>query len=196
MRRLLLAMLLASGCIHGSPRRDDRPLRLIAQPERWAQDAIAARPDPSQLEAIRSGDFNAVGRARTELKRLLQAIDRGTWIRNAAGEMMAEDSAPQLVAAFDRAGRLRSEAVQAADELASALAEAKGGLTIGDLRPGFEAIRKAQASEDRIARLSLRAGGQRLLPAPLPVPRPFLAPAARLVAAHPEVGRGPGRPSR
>jgi hypothetical protein len=182
-------MLLASGCIHGSPRRDDRPLRVLAQQERWAQDAIAARPNRSQLEAIRSGDFNAVGRARTELKRLLQAIDRGTWIRNAAVDMMADDSDPQLVAAFDRAGRLRSEAVQAADELASALAEAKGGLTIGDLRPGFEAIRKAQASEDRIARLPPRAGGQRLLPAPLPVPRPFIASAARLVASNPELAR-------
>jgi hypothetical protein len=103
--------------------------------------------------------------------------------------MMADDSDPQLVAAFDRAGRLRSEAVQAADELASALAEAKGGLTIGDLRPGFEAIRKAQASEDRIARLPPRAGGQRLLPAPLPVPRPFIASAARLVASNPELAR-------
>jgi hypothetical protein len=190
MRPLLLTVLLAAGCIHGQPRRDDRPIRAtIAQQERWAQDAVSGRPSASQLDAIRSGDFNAVGRARAALKRLLQAIDRGTWIRNTAGELMGGDADPQLAATFDRAGRLRSEAIQAADELASALAEAKGGLTIGDLRPGFEAVRKAQASEDRLARLTMRPGGQRLAPAPLPVPRPFLASAARLVAANPELAR-------
>jgi hypothetical protein len=57
------------------------------------------------------------------------------------------------------------------------------------LRPAFEAIRKAQASEDRIARLPPRSGGLRLASSPLPVPRPFIAPAARLVAANPELSR-------
>jgi len=189
MHRLSLVLLLASGCIHGAPRHDDRIVRTVSQQERWAEDAVAARPGRSQLDAIRSGDYQAVGRGRTELKRLLQAIDRGTWIRNTTAELMADDADPRLPAAFDRAGRLRSDAVQAADELASALAEAKGGLTIADLRPGFEAFRKAQASEDRIARLAPRAGGLRLLAAPLPVPRPFIAPAARLVSANPELTR-------
>src|SRR5262249_24765548 len=86
-------------------------------------------------------------------------------------------------------GRLRTEAIHGADELASALGEARGGLSIGDLRPGFEALRKAQASEDRLARLPPRAGGLRLMPAPLPVPRAFIVPAARLVAANPELTR-------
>jgi len=192
MRRIFFAFFLAAaGCIHGSPtvQRDDRPLRAIAQQERWAQQALAARPTRTELDAIRSSDFTAVGRARGNLKRLLQAIDRGTWIRNTAAELMTDDSDPELAAAFDRAGRMRAEAVQAADELASALEEAKGGLTIGDLRPGFEAVRKAQASEDRIARLPPRATGRRVLPAPLPVPRPFVATAAQLVAKNPELAR-------
>jgi len=62
-------------------------------------------------------------------------------------------------------------------------------LTIGDLRPGFDAVHKAQASEDRLVRLPPRAGGQRLVPAPLPLPRPFLRSAARLVSANPELSR-------
>ncbi len=191
MRRILFALLLAAGCIHGSSavQRDSGAVRAIAQQERWAQQALASRPTRSQLDAIRSSDYAAVGRARGDLKRLLQAIDRGTWIRNTSAELMADDTDPELARAFDRAGRIRTEAVQAADELASALAEAKGGLTIGDLRPGFDAVRKAQASEDRIARLPLRAGGVRLVPAPLPVPRPFVAGAARLVSANPELAR-------
>jgi hypothetical protein len=191
MRRLFFAVLLAAGCIHGSPapQRDPGMTRAIAQQERWAQDALARRPTGSELQAIRSSDYAAVGRGRAELKRLLQAIDRGTWIRNTAADLMAEDADPQLAASFDRAARLRADAIQGADELASALAEAKGGLTVGDLRPGFESIRKAHSSEDRIARLPPRANGVRLSPAALPLPRPFIAPAARLVAANPELTR-------
>lgn len=191
MRRIFFALFLAAGCIHGSPavQRDDRVLRSIAQQERWAQQAISARATRAQLDSIRSSDYTAVGRARGDLKRLVQAIDRGTWIRNTSADLMAEDPDPELGRAFDRAGRMRSEAVQAADELATALAEAKGGLTIADLRPGFEAVRKARASEDRIARLPLRSGGAKLSPSPVPLPRPFIAGAARLVAANPELAR-------
>ena len=191
MRRLFLAILLAAGCIHGSPasQRDSGAMRAIVQQERWAQDALARRPNRGDLQAIRSSDYAAVGRGRGELKRLLQAIDRGTWIRNTAAELMADDADPQLAASFDRAGRLRADAIQASDELASALAETKGGLTIGDLRPGLDAVRKAQASEDRLVRLPPRAGGVRLAPAPLPLPKPFLGSAARLVSANPELAR-------
>ncbi len=189
MRRLGLVVFLAAGCIHGAPRQDDRAIRAVGQQESWAQQAISTRPSRAELDAVRSGDFNAVGRARTAFRRLLQAIDRGTWIRNTASQLMVDDPDPRLAASFDRAGRLRFEAIQAADELSSALAEAKGGLSIGDLQPGFEAIRKAQASEDRIVRLPPRPGGLRLAPAPLPVPRPFIASAARLVSANPELTR-------
>src|SRR2546430_2319666 len=124
MRRLFLAILLAAGCIHGSPasQRDSGAMRAIVQQERWAQDALARRPNRADLQAIRSSDYAAVGRGRGELKRLLQAIDRGTWIRNTAAELMADDADPQLAASFDRAGRLRADAIQASDELASALA--------------------------------------------------------------------------
>src|SRR5437762_2588434 len=107
MRRLFLAILLAAGCIHGSPasQRDSGAMRAIVQQERWAQDAPARRPNRA------------------------------------------------------------------------------------DLRPGLEAVRKAQASEDRLVRLPPRAGGVRLAPAPLPLPRPFLGSAARLVSANPELAR-------
>jgi len=189
MRRLGLMVLLAAGCIHGAPRQDDRAIRAIGQQESWAQQAISTRPSRAELDAVRSGDFNAVGRARTGFRRLIQAIDRGTWIRNTAPQLMVDDPDPLLATSFDRAGRLRFEAIQAADELSSALAEAKGGLSIGDLQPGFEAIRKAQASEDRIARLPPRPGALRLAPAPLPVPRAFIASAARIVSRNPELTR-------
>src|SRR5207248_11574920 len=100
-------------------------MRAIAHQERCAQDARSRRPGRADLQAIRSSDYAAVGRGRGELKRLLQAIDRDTWIRNAASELMADDPDPQLAASFDRAGRLRADAIQASDELASALAAAK-----------------------------------------------------------------------
>src|SRR5882762_2925165 len=189
MRRLGLVVWLAAGCIHGAPRQDDRAIRAIGQQESWAQQAISTRPGRAELDAVRSGDFNAVGRARTAFRRLIQAIDRGTWIRNTASQLMVDDPDLRLASSFDRAGRLRFEAIQAADELSSALAEAKGGLSIGDLQPGFEAIRKAQASEDRIVRVPPRPGGLSLAPAPLPVPRPFIASAARLVSTNPELTR-------
>jgi hypothetical protein len=191
MRLVLFAILIAAGCIHDSPapQRDESALRLVYQQDRWANQALAARSTPAQLEAIRSSDYNAVGRGRGDLKRLIQAIDRGTWIRNTTAELMAQDQDPELAKIFDRAGRTRAGAVQAADEVAAALAEAKGGLTIGDLQPGFDAMRKARASEDRLVRLPPRSNGIRLVPAPLPLPRPFVAPAARLVAANPELTR-------
>jgi hypothetical protein len=191
MRRTLLALLLSAGCIAGSPavQRDDRVFRALAQQERWTQDALAQRPTGEQLDAIRNSDYAAVGRGRAELKRLLQAADRGTWIRETTAEMMRDDSDPRLLQQFERGGRLRADALGAADELAGALAEAKGGLTISDLRPGFEALRKAQASEDRLARMPAQRGGLRLPAAPLPIPRPLIAPAARVVSRNPELTR-------
>src|SRR5204863_2395408 len=53
MRLPIAALLLVAGCIHGSPRPDDRMARTVAQQERWAQEAIAARPNRAQLDAIR-----------------------------------------------------------------------------------------------------------------------------------------------
>ncbi len=191
MRRTLFALLFSAGCIAGSPavQRDDRLYRALAQQERWTQDALAQRPTAEQLDAIRNSDYAAVGRGRAELKRLLQAADRGTWIRDTTAELMRDDNDPRLVQQFERGGRLRADALGAADELAGALAEAKGGLTLGDLRPGFEALRKAQASEDRLSRMPVPKGAPRPQPAPLPIPRPFITPAARVVSHNPELTR-------
>src|SRR3954468_12730771 len=191
MRRTLTAMLLCAGCITGtaSAPRDDRVLRALSRQERWSQDAVAQRPTAEQLDAIRASDYAAVGRGRAELKRLLQAVDRGTWIRDTTVELMRDDNDPRLLQQFDRAGRIRTDALQGADEVAGALADSKGGLTLADLRPGFEALHKAQASEERIARTPPRQGMPRLAPAPVPIPRPLIVPAARLLSPSPELTR-------
>jgi len=186
MRRTLFALaLFGSGCIAGSAavQRDDRVLRELTRQERWAQQAIDARPTRDQLDSIRGSDYGSVGAARKEFQKLITAVDRGTWIRETAAEMLREDHDPQLAQEFDRGGRLRIEAVQAADELADALADARGGLTVADLKPAFEALRKAQASEDRLAK---QAGPLKLAPSPVPVPRPFVEAAAKLVDTNPE----------
>ncbi len=181
MRRILFTLLLCSGCLAGSGalQRDDRILREMTRQERWAKEALDARPAKDQLESIRSSDFGSVGAARKELQRLIQACDRATWIRDTTLELLRDDNDPQLAQGFDRAGRLRGEALQAADELASALAEAKGGLTQADLKPAFEVLRKAQASEERLAKRPATAL-LKLAPAPLPVPPPFHDAAARV----------------
>lgn len=192
MRRTLFALLLlGAGCITGSAavQRDDRILRELTRQERWARQAIDARPAPDQLESIRGSDYGSVGAARKELRKLIQAVDRGTWIRDTTAELMRDDRDPQLALQFVRAGALRNDALRAADELAGALAEAQGGLTIADLRPGFEALHKAQASEDRLAKLPPLPSGAKLGPAALPAPRPFLDAAARLVSEKPELAK-------
>jgi len=191
MRRIILVLLLAAGCITASSavQHDDRMYRALSQQERWSQDALNQRLSPPQLDDIRNSDYAAVGRGRAELKRLLQAVDRGTWIRDTTAELMREDDDPRLVQQFDRGGRMRAEALGAADELAGALADAKGGLTVGDLKPGFDAMRKAQISEDRLARAHPRPGALRLAPSPLPIPKPLIMPAARVVAKNAELTR-------
>ena len=191
MRNLFALLLLSAGCIagHAVVERDDRLLREITRQQRWAQQALEARPSPEQLERIRGSDYEAVGAARKELRRLIQAIDRGTWVREALLEAMRDDDDPQLLREFDHAGSMRKDAIAAADELAEALADAKGGLTMADLRPGFDALRKAQVSEDRIARMPARPRVPKLTPSPLPQPRPFLDAAAKVVHAHPEMAK-------
>ncbi|MGZ6143388.1 MAG: hypothetical protein ACXWLM_08615, partial [Myxococcales bacterium] len=137
MRRILFAVaLLGSGCIAGSMavERDDRVLRELSRQERWAQQALDARPTREQLDSIRGSDYGSVGAARKELQKLFMAIDRGTWVRETAAELLREGPDLQVSQEFERGGRLRSDAIQAADELADALAEARGGLTVADLR--------------------------------------------------------------
>jgi len=130
-----------------------------------------------------------VGAARKELQKLIQAVDRATWIRETTAELIKDDQDPQLIQQFDRAGRLRADALQAGDELAHALAEAKGGLTVADLKAAFEAMRKAQASEDRFAKLPIAPLAPRFAPSPLPVPKPFVEAAAKLVNANAELAK-------
>jgi len=194
MRISFLLLVLGAGCIAGRTysEGDDRLLREISRQQRWAQQALEAKPSPDQLERIRNSDYEAVGAARKELRRLIAAVDRGTWVRDAAAAALEQDRDPQLAQEFDRAGRVRRETLLAADELAEALAEAHGGLTIGDLRPGFEALRKARQSEDALSAKQAAAakpGAPRLAPAALPVPQPFIEAAAKLVHAHAELAK-------
>src|SRR5215831_12901437 len=186
MRRTVIALaLVGSGCITGSAAapRDERLIRELSRQERWTQQALDARPTRGQLDTIRSSDYGSVAAARKEFQKLTLSIDRGTWIRETTAEMMREDHDPQLAQTFDRAGRMRIQTIQAADELTDALADARGGLTVSDLVPAFESLRKAQSSEDRLS----RAKGLRLLPSPVPVPRPFVEAAAKIVVVNPEL---------
>ena len=191
MQRICFALLLVStGCIAGTASmRDDRIQRELARQERWTQAALEARPAPDQLESIRGSDYGSVGAARKEMQKLIQAVDRTTWIRDTTAELMREDGDPLLAQQFDRAGRLRSDALQAADELARALAEAKGGLTMADARQALEAVRKAQASEERLAKLPPSPRVLKLAPSSIPVPRPFIEAAAKLVVDNPDLAK-------
>src|SRR5260370_35387313 len=96
MRRIVIAAFVSSAsCIVPGPPvhevRDDRVLRQISQQERWAQQALDGRPTPDTLERIRSGDPAAVGPGRTERKKLIQAIDPGTWRRATAAALLRAD---------------------------------------------------------------------------------------------------------
>jgi len=194
MRRMVFALGLCSGClVAGRPMerdlRDDRVARQISQQERWAQQALDARPSPDQLERIRSGDPSAVAAGRKELQKLVQAVDRGTWVRDTAAELIREDGDAALAQDFDAGGRLRADAMQAADTLAGALADAPGGLTAADLRSALEALRKAQASEDALAKQPPKASGVKLAAAPIPAPRPFTEAAAKMASADPDAAK-------
>src|SRR5438270_6100711 len=97
-RRLFLLALFGSGCIAGSAavQRDDRVLRELTRQERWAQQALDARPTREQLDSIRGSDYGSVGAARKELQKLVLSIDRGTWIRETAAELLREENDPRL----------------------------------------------------------------------------------------------------
>src|SRR5258706_11574877 len=133
MRRIcFILLLLSAGCIAGSAaiQRGDRLLRELAREERWARQAIDARPAKDQLESIRGGDYGSVGAARKEFVKLVQAVDRATWIRDASAELLREDHDPELVRQFDPAGALRIDAPNPADQLASALSQAPGRMSM------------------------------------------------------------------
>src|SRR5438094_19366 len=88
--------------------------------------ARGCTPERAGWDAFRCSYLPAGGRGRGAQKRVLEASDRGTWRRSTGAELMRDGADPRLAATVDRAARLRSDAIQAADELASALTEAKG----------------------------------------------------------------------
>jgi hypothetical protein len=189
MRRniLLLALPALSACITGSQpahERDQRLVREIAQQQRWTGEAVAGRPAAEELDAVRAGDADAVSDARKRFRRLLMAVDRTVWIREAEvralrdvqGDAIAEDEA---VAGFDRAGRQRADALAAADDLAKALGDSKSkrAISLDDLRRALLTAQKAQESEQRLSRDLARAA--RSTDAPLTLQRLTAATSSR-----------------
>lgn len=202
---LVLSVPLCVGCLaERSHERDPRLATEVTRQERWAQDAIAGRATPEDLEKIRGGDQETIKLGSRQLRKLTSSVDRGTWIREAAVDSLREDGDdPGLSADFAKAGQTRNEALQAADELALALAEARGGLNLTDLRKALESARRARDSEAKLSReLGAAAAAQPKAPAAgkpaalgplahlatvaLPVPRPFIAATARYLFSHPE----------
>jgi hypothetical protein len=172
----------------------------MVQQERWAGEAVAGRPSPDELEAVRSGDRDAVADARKRWRRLLSAVERTTWIREAAPEALraAQGDAQaeqEVISTFERAGREREEALAAAGELARALAQssARNALSLEELRKALLTTRSARESEQRLAAQLARGvaadGGsgavQRLAPASVTIPKPFIDATAAYLAAHP-----------
>jgi hypothetical protein len=192
MRFATLALVLCGGCIaggevyvHENPVPDnDRIMRQVMRQDLYMQQALDGRPNDKLFMKIRSGDPASMDRARKELVRLTQAIDRGTWIRDTVSQLMREDMDPRLAQEFDRAGRLRAQSLVSAGQLADAMIDG-GALSMADLKPAFDFQRKAQASEDRIARLPRGPTEPTLVPAPVPMPSPLDAPAARLAGNAP-----------
>jgi hypothetical protein len=206
MRRniLLLTLPALSACITGSQpahERDQRLVREIAQQQRWTGEAVAGRPAAEELDAVRAGDADAVSDARKRFRRLLMAIDRTVWIREAEvrslreaqGDALAEDEA---VAGFDRAGRQRADALAAADDLAKALADSKSkrAVSLDELRRALVTVQKAQDSEQRLSKELSRSGRsadaplalQRLTASTSSRSRAFVDATVRYLGNHPD----------
>jgi hypothetical protein len=177
-----------TACIQGrSHQRDDRLYREIARQERWATDALAGRATADDLARIRQGDAQLASLGRKQLKKLTTAADRNTWIREAVAEGVREDGDdPRLAADYERAGRSRNDAYLAADELALALAETHNGVSLAELRAGLESYHRARASDARLARDLTKTSLAKVGAAPLPVPKPFIAAAARVAFTNPD----------
>jgi hypothetical protein len=179
-----------------TPDRSQETLREIDRQRRWAADAVAARPPADELDAVRDGDKDAITDTRKRFRRLLTAVERATWIREAVPEVLRGSAEPdRLVAAFDAAGRDRNEALSAADATAKALASSRAGnaISLDELRRGLQISRAARESEQRLAGNLGRASRQgapgdplqRLATVPMPPQPPFVEATARSLAAHP-----------
>ena len=151
---LLCIQAIAAGCLaERAHERDPRLANELTRQERWTQDSIAGRATPEDLTKLRGGDQETIALGRKQLRKLIASVDRGTWIREATVESLRDDGDDAgLSADFEKAGHLRTEALQAADELAQALAEVHGGLALSDLRSGLASLRKARESEARLSR--------------------------------------------
>jgi hypothetical protein len=178
------------------PDRSQETLREIDRQRRWAADALAARPPADELDAVRDGDRDAIADTRKRFRRLLTAVERATWIREAVPEVLRGSSDPdRLVAAFDATGRDRNDALSAADATAKALASSRAGnaISLDELRRSFQVSRAARESEQRLAGNLGRAARQgapgdplqRLTTVPMPPQPPFVEATARYLAAHP-----------
>ncbi len=187
----LLPLLACISCLaERSHERDPRLATEITRQERWAQDSVGGRATPEDLEKIRSGDQETVNLGRKQLRKLTSSVDRGTWIREAAVESLREDGdEPALVDDFEKAGQTRTEALQAADDLALALSETRGGVTLPDLRKALESSRRARNSEAKLAK-ELGAASQPIARGDVPnnpgkTPAAATAPAGKALAVNP-----------
>src|SRR3954468_14371536 len=94
---LILGPLAVAGCLAESqqarppqptPDRSQETLREIERQRRWAADALAAHPQGDELDAVRDGNKNAIADTRKRFGRLLTAVERATWIREAVPEVL------------------------------------------------------------------------------------------------------------
>ena len=182
------------------PDRSQQTLRDIDQQRRWTEEALAGRPPADELEAVRDGDPEAIADTRKRFRRLLTAVERTTWIREAVPEVLrASAEQDRLVAAFDTAARDRNEALAAGEAAAHALAgsRSRGAISLDELKHGLTTARYARTSEQRLAvNLGQAARGgspsdplRRLSTVPMPPTPPFVQATARYIAAHPAEDR-------
>ena len=213
--RLLLvtfASALVGGCLTGGQasdpqQRDERLFSELQRQGKWAGEAVAGRASADELKQAAAGDQDAQAELRTRFITLVRAADRATWVREATPAALPQTDAPgqaALIAAFDRAGQLRQQAWDAADQIGTALASTSGpsALSLDDLRRALLTVHAATVAEAKLAHLApaataLRPGSGKgaqakqaaaplqLKPTPAPMPEPFIESAAVLIDKHP-----------
>jgi hypothetical protein len=153
---LVVCLLAAPACLVEGPHSRDqhRTVDIIRQEHRWAADQIGRRVTEEDLARVRSGELQASRAARVKFVRLVDGIDRATWIREATprGIWASAYDPPdmdELAFRFERAGLLRRQAMAEADELADALVDSAvpGAISFSELRKAMLAANRADASE-------------------------------------------------
>ena len=198
----LAALALPCCYLSGPHSRDQhRTVDAIRQEHRWASEEIGHRLSAEDLTQVRGGDSRAARDGRRRLLRLLDALDRVAWMREATPRgLWASVEEPgdqdELAFRFARAAQLRHDALAEADELAEALATstAPGALGWSDLRRALAAVQKSEASEEKVtAELqelstkepALRSAAARFPALAMTQPRPFVGAAAAWLRVHP-----------